>query len=459
MRIVARCPPTFLPERQYIHDVLLADFLGLAHRLEPVDAREVELVLEGDEAGRRLVVPDVLFQVAPDDWLTERALPRMPLRWCATPDHGRLPLLFDDGSHGDAVLQPAADGLRLALDVFGSAFFMLTRYEELVVPSRDQHGRFPAAATLACRAGFTERPIVNEYVELLWVALSRLWPGLERRRRHSRVTVTHDVDVPLSLRGKRPNQVLRTVAGDVVRRRDARLAARRAREALRRPRADRWREDPAFTFDFLMQTSERFGLRSSFNFMSRPGGRYPALYSLDEPWARALLREIHHRGHRLGLHVSYDAFGDAERTRSEFEQLTAVACAEGITQSRWGGRQHYLRWQNPTTWQDWEDAGLDFDSTVGFAEGPGFRCGVCYPFRVFNLRRRAALRLEERPLLFMETSLFNRNVRPHDAIERAIALHHTCRRYGGELVLLWHNDSLAARPRRVAYVELLERVS
>ena len=45
--------------------------------------------------------------------------------------------------------------------MFGSAFFMLTRYEELVVADRDQYGRFPAAASVAGREGFLGVPVVD----------------------------------------------------------------------------------------------------------------------------------------------------------------------------------------------------------------------------------------------------------------------------------------------------------
>ena len=47
-------------------------------------------------------------------------------------------------------------------------------------------------------------------------------------------------------------------------------------------------------------------------------------------------------------------------------------------------RQHYLRWRAPTTWQNWEDAGLDYDSTVGYADHVGFRAGTCYEYPIFN---------------------------------------------------------------------------
>ena len=43
---------------------------------------------------------------------------------------------------------------------------MLSRYEELITKDRDQHNRFPATASVAFKAGFLDRPIVSEYLEI-----------------------------------------------------------------------------------------------------------------------------------------------------------------------------------------------------------------------------------------------------------------------------------------------------
>jgi hypothetical protein len=74
---------------------------------------------------------------------------------------------------------------------------MLTRYEEMVLHERDEHDRFPAAASLASRSGFFDYPIVNVYVEVLWACLRRLWPELRRGTRQPRTQISCDVDWPL----------------------------------------------------------------------------------------------------------------------------------------------------------------------------------------------------------------------------------------------------------------------
>ena len=337
--------------------------------------------------------------------------------------------------------------------MFGAAFFMLTRYEELVSPRRDEHERFPASESIAAREGFLFRPIVNEYAELLWASFARLWPGLERRRHAYRERPTHDVDHPFTAHRQAWRQLAWAVA-DLTRRGDAALSARRLRWLARGAGPER---DPMNTFELLMDLSEERGLVSAFYFIAGPtAAALDGDYSLEAPWIRGLLRRIHARGHEIGLHTSYATFRDPERTRAESERLKRVCREEGIEQEAWGGRQHYLRWENPTTWQNWEDAGLDYDSTVGFADSPGFRSGTCFEHPVFNLATRRTLRLRERPLVLMEhAALGGLGLNGRSAVELVSELREVCRRFSGDFVLLWHNSQLLGRRAKELYVQAL----
>jgi hypothetical protein len=365
-------------------------------------------------------------------------------------------VLFADPAEGPVLAPAAGGGLRLRVDVFGAAFFMLTRYEELARPERDAHGRFPAAAGVAAREGFLHRPVVDEMADLLWVALRRLWPGLRRAGRRRRVVLTHDVDWPLVTLGRSRRQVARSAAGDLARRRAPGLALRRLRAHGRVRRGAR-DGDPGDTFAFIMDTSERHGLASEFYVMagrSSPG--HDGAYSLDDPWIRALLGRIGRRGHRLGLHPSYATWRDPELLRAELGALAAAAEAEGAGQERWGARQHFLRWENPATWRAYERAGLAYDTTLGHAERPGFRCGSCTAYPAFDLVARRPLALVERPLVAMDVSLtLHMGLSLEEAARRVTELDAACRRHGGDLVLLWHNDQLMTRNQRYRYAELV----
>jgi hypothetical protein len=436
MTLLVEAPAAYVPERRYILDVVLSDWLGLPWELRTGDRAATRITLAAEPEGRCVVVPDVLFATAPDAWLTAASLPSVS-------HTDGLPVLYGAGSDDG--------GAQLPIDVFGSAFFMLTRYEELAVSDRDAYGRFPAASSVAVRGGFLGVPIVDAYVERLWEALQRTWPRLQRKEHAFEVVLTHDIDDPLATLDHGPSDIARQLGGDLVRRRDPGLAWQRLRSVGRARRGDH-RLDPHNTYDFLMEVSERHGLRSAFYFLAHRDERpRDGAYLFEHPWVRSLIGRIARRGHEVGIHPSHCTYRDAERTREELARLRRVTEAEGVQQERWGGRQHFLRWANPDTWRNWEAAGLDYDSTLAFSETVGFRTGTSRPYRAFDLRARRALRLVERPFQVMDVTLLSSMALSLDAARTVVMdIAAQCRRYGGCLGILWHNNTLlrSAREQR-----------
>jgi hypothetical protein len=438
MTLVVEAPAAYEPERRYILDVVLRDWLGLDWELGSAERDNVRITLAEDHGEHDVVVPDVLFATAPEHWLTKASLPVVHAG-------GRVPVLYG---------APAADDGRLEVDVFGSAFFMLTRYEELVVTDRDEHGRFPAGASIAERAGLADTPIVDAYVELLWGAMQRTWPRLRRAQRTYHVVLSHDVDDPLATLDHGPRDLVRQLGGDLVRRRDPRLAMRRVRSLL----GDR-SLDPNNTFDFLMDVSERLGLRSAFYFLAHRDPRpRDGDFLFEHPWVRSLIGRVSRRGHEVGLHPSLCTYRNPARIGEEFQRLLRVAESEGVHQDDWGGRQHFLRWANPDTWRSWEAVGLSYDSTLGYSDTIGFRAGTCHAYRAFDLTQRRPLRLIERPFQVMDVALEAAMSRSLDGAYAAVMdVAAQCRRYGGSLGILWHNNTLlrSAREQRW-YASLIE---
>jgi hypothetical protein len=369
-----------------------------------------------------------------------------------------LPVLFGEPAER-APWRVTANGLELAIDVFGSAFYLLTRYEEVVQGSRDRHERFPASASLAAGGGFLDRPIVDEYVDVLWMAIEFLWAGVSRPSSTFQLQLTHDVDEPWATFGRSLGTVAHAVGGDFLVRRDPNLAARRAGSFFR-AQTGRVDWDPFNTFDFLMGTSELHGLQSTFYFMSgNAAGDMDGSYQLSDPPVKRLLQSVHNRGHEIGLHASYASYRSDEMIRAEFDALK-VACSEiGVDQPTWSVRQHYLRFENPGTWVSQDSAGLDYDSTLGFADQIGFRAGTCREYPAFDLIRHRKLLLRERPLLVMDATLFGyMGLDLDDAVSRTKAIVSLCRRHRGQAVILYHNSSLPTARLRSHYRSLVEEL-
>ncbi len=286
--------------------------------------------------------------------------------------------------------------------------------------------------------------------------LSKEWgvlqPALERRKRVYRVLLSHDVDHPFVSYKQSWSQIIRNIAGDLIRRKDVRLAFQRINCKIRNNSA----LDPSNTFDFIMDLSEKYNIISEFYFMTdhTAGPLDGSEYSIEATEIKNLMRRIYERGHKIGFHASYNSFRDSKRIKEEFKRLTTIAEELGIKQDFWGGRQHYLRFENPTTWQIWEDAGLNYDSTVGFADHIGFRCGACYEFPVFNLKTKNMLNLVEYHLIVMDVTLWNKNyaeLKTNEIFEKVVNLAKSCRNYEGTFTLVWHNTSLLSNSYKNLY--------
>lgn len=51
------------------------------------------------------------------------------------------------------------------------------------------------------------------------------------------------------------------------------------------------------------------------------------------------------------------------------------------------------------------DAGMSYDSTLGYADRPGFRCGTCFEYTAFDVVSDQPLSLRIRPLIAMDCTV------------------------------------------------------
>lgn len=341
------------------------------------------------------------------------------------------------------LIELSEQGATVHYDILGLTYWMLTRLEEVDRTDLDNHQRFPAIASHAYQNGYLERPIVDEWLIILGQVIQRVWPGTELKKPQFSVKVSHDVDTP-SLYGFKPwSTIGRVMAGHLLKRRDIRafLTAPYVKLATGNQLNP---ADPCNTFDWLMDVSEANNLQSAFYFIC--GGHHPkdADYQPEHPVIRNLMRRIHERGHEIGLHPSYDTFQQPEMIKQEADRLKRICAEESIEQKQWGGRMHYLRWEQPVTMRAWADAGMSYDSTLGYADRPGFRCGTCHEYPAFDPVAQEQLSLRIRPLVVMECTVIAERYMGlgvgFDAQNEFEKLKAYCALVGGCFTLLWHNS-------------------
>jgi len=358
------------------------------------------------------------------------------------------------------LIEPTAQGYRIHYDILGLTYWMLSRQEEVGRSDLDKHGRFSATSSHAYKHGYLERPIVDEWLHVLGQVIQRTWPGIALKQNQFRTKVSHDVDGPSRYAFRSWPGVAQAMAGDILKRRDFGAALRAP--WVRLTTSDRLHSaDPANTFDWIMDVSERRGLASAFYFMcGRTAPQFDADYEPEHPAIRNLMRRIHQRGHEIGLHPSYNTYQTPNAIVAEAKRLRAVAESEGIRQTEWGGRMHYLRWEHPTTLRAWEAAGMDYDSTLGYADRPGFRCGTCFEYPAFDPVAQRMLKLRIRPLVAMECTVMAPRYMGLGTGEAAFSkfsqLKNVCRAVGGCFTLLWHNSQFETAEERRLYENVVE---
>lgn len=460
--ILVKIPDYCNAELEYVLSVILGEFLGLEWSSETENRSDFKLCLEGKSNELRL--PNSFFSIVNKKWLDSFTVPKETLcDWDATElavpinlVSDKVPILFGDVKYQ---VNSKSDQIQLPIDIFGSIFFMLSRYEEVVSAERDIHERFPFTASLAYKSGFLHRPIVDEYVEILWAALYKLWPQLQRKPRKFRQQISCDVDNPYSQYTKGVRTTIKVIGGDLIKRKSLVTAFNTGINAVS-SRFGCYRYDPVNTFDWIMDENEKVGNVVTFYFIS--GHSVPKMdgdYNLDEPRIRDLMRRIHMRGHKIGLHGSYGTFLNPFEYHKDLDTLKMVMEEEGIKQLEIGNRQHYLRWSSSVTAKILEEENVQHDSTLGFAEHAGFRCGTSHEYPMYDLICRVQLKLQQRPLIVMECSVIDSSYMGLGETDRALNFMQTlkdrCRQFDGQFSLLWHNCGFMTKERKNIYKELL----
>lgn len=362
---------------------------------------------------------------------TENSLPSLPLKiW------EENPILF-----GEPVVEMIENRKFVKADLIASTYFLISRYEETVCKNiRDEHGRFPGKESLPYRAGFIDRPLVDEYGKLLRQQLREMGIDVpESPRQIKKVYITHDVDHIAHFRD------VRALLGGLLR------SLKRPKEG---PKAMKsffggLRFDPWYTFPFLFNTDNELRKKMGterceiITFIRSGGSKYkqdkPAA-NLIHPDYKNLFRYIKRKKVSIGLHSSYEVGIRPHLINDEKNKIEKI-----IKTPIKYNRNHYLTSREPIDMLTLIDAGITDDFTMGYADMAGFRLGTCRPVKYINLKNRQITTLTLHPLPIMDRTLSDKRymyMNAHEAYQYCTQLIDNVESYNGEISLLWHNNSV-----------------
>jgi len=370
-----------------------------------------------------------------DNYMKLESMPKLPLkRW------NDLPIIYEGkGDIRDWVVRNG-NIIETNIDIIASSFFMLSRYEEYLVDERDQYDRFPASASIAYKEGFLTRPIVNEYIELLWEWIDSFNLGFQRKKlwgdKDFVACLTHDVDSV-----KRWN--LKSIFKEIIYFNKSPIIKDNTLNVLKRKgrivKSILSCKDPHWNFKEIIELEKQYGFSSSFYFLI--GGKHKSEknYRISDAKIQRLIDNIKKTGCEVGLHGSFYSYNDIEILRKEKNIL------EKLVGKIFGIRQHFLRFDIRKTYLLYERIGIEYDTTLGYAQHEGFRTGFCLPFYPYNLDEERCFTTLEIPLNIMDGTFSDLKYKGVTHLEtwnyiKSVLM--TVKRHSGCIVILFHNSHL-----------------
>jgi hypothetical protein len=192
-------------------------------------------------------------------------------------------------------------------------------------------------------------------------------------------------------------------------------------------------KDPYDTYDQI----EAIKFRPKVFFLLGDYGKYDRNINWKNKELQALIKHIDSYAD-VGIHPSFDSFGNAPKVKIEKERLETILNRE-ITISR----QHYLRLRMPDTYQILESIGIKEDYSMGYAKHFGWRAGTSRSFYFFDLLNNQKSGLKIFPFQYMDGTLneyLNYDIKKSKEIVQELT--NQTKKYGGNFIPLWHNETI-----------------
>ncbi|HMM11305.1 MAG TPA: polysaccharide deacetylase family protein [Bacteroidales bacterium] len=423
--------PRITQRLNYIFDIVLVRLLGLKYRLL-TDAAKLDETMNPVMVYGEHPIGNYLF-FRSSDLLFSREIHMQNLQ----------PFMLDGLK---AIFPVFHERSALPFDPFAAAFYLVSRFEEYLPFAADGHGRFEAGSSVMHQWGMLDKPLVNLWANMLGKILEARFPGLVTKRPEYKFTPTYDIDVAWAYLHKGFYRSIFSAVSDLTK---ADLPNFRQRIKV----LQGLEKDDYDTYDYQLELQERYNLQPVYFFLFAEYGRYDKNNPVANRHFGALLRRLADYA-QAGIHPSYNTFNDKARLQSEINGLSQV-----LRQPIKLSRQHYLRLRLPLTYHNLIDLDITDDYTMGFASAPGFRAGITIPFPFYDLDHDVTTTLHVHPFMIMDGSLRDYlNLDPEAAIEKALPIIASVKENGGELITLWHNESLSDKKRWTGWRTVYEKI-
>ena len=325
------------------------------------------------------------------------------------------------------------DRLIIQKDIISSAFYFLSCWQEYVEGVSPEHGgRYDYKKSLQYLYDFAEVPVVDIYSRIFSVGLERALVGFKRESSTFTLSLSHDIDYFDFWTRK---QLYSIYGHNLQKFQISPLSA--IYKGLGHLFTKQFAWKPEKVLERIYQKEERLKCQSTSFIMVKSDGKDERQAYFSDAVQREKIKRVY-ANRPVGLHGSVGASFDLAKLTEEINLLKSAGFEVK------GYRNHYLCFDYQKSFSILEQAGIEYDCTLGFWETIGYRAGTSMPFYPYNIEEERAFNVLEIPLIAMDVSLFSpkaMNLSYHQAKLRLFSLIYKAATMNTHVSLLWHNNS------------------
>ncbi len=329
-------------------------------------------------------------------------------------------------------------------DPFASIFYILTRYEEYNSTLLDQHGRHEGKNTVLYRFNWHHRVMCDHWAEdILDYFKHHCGFNYQKKIHHPQIIPTFDIDKAYAFKH---NGLLRTVFANF---KD--LWKKNADKLLeRRMVISGSKKDPYDNFDKIYEIHRR-GFDVKLFWLLGDYGKYDKNISYKHKRHIRLIKKMGKIA-TIGIHPSYKSNSNEFFVHNEIERLQNI-----LSKHVQNSRQHYLKMTLPNTYETLIEQGIENDYSMGYADICGYRAGTARKHLWFNVLTNQKTKLKIHPFAYMDGTLNEYlGMSPESAQEKIVELFMEAKKYGGDFIFIWHNDTINDYGHWLGWSQVLE---
>lgn len=281
--------------------------------------------------------------------------------------------------------------LFIPFDIFETIFFHISRYEEWFCEEKnlDLHGTLLSSHQYLVKNNIHQIPLVDL---LICYFLEKI--GLQPKISSTKFTLSHDIDVLL----KYPSfyKFLRGFGNILLYQKDK--IKKFVRHTINYIKSKHGiNTDPYDTFDWILMANNPKINQKTIYWLSGGKTQFEGFFDISDPKVQTIMLLSKNHGYKTGLHPSYNTIDDKSMMESEWKKLCKVS-KEEISDFR----QHFLRFDVKKTGKILDELEAKTESSLGYRDRIGFRCGTGFPYRLYNFEAESAFNFIEIPLVVMD---------------------------------------------------------